>query len=470
MPAELVERSAVELADSIAARRLSSVEVVSAHLDRIDECNPRLNAIVAMFDRDRILAEAEARDVVGTGGPLHGLPVAVKDLEDVAGLPTRHGSTVTPDRPAAEDGYIAHRLRAAGAVIVGKTNTPEFGTGSHTFNEVYGVTRNPWNLDRSAGGSSGGAAAALAAHMLPIADGSDLGGSLRNPAAFCGIVGLRPSIGRVACPVDASTHLVRLGVRGPMGRSVGDAALVLSALAGPDPRDPLSLPDRPRAFAEPLPTTTGARLAWGGDLGAFRCEPEVLEIARHAARGIEAAGGSLSDDRPDLSDAMKVFRVLRGLGYRNLAAELGPDQLARTKATVRENVAFGEALTVDDVLEAERGRARLHTEMAGFFERFDVLALPTTQVVAFPVEVEYPTEIAGRPMSDYLEWMTSCCVITATGCPAVSIPAGFTSEGLPVGLQLVAPVGAERPLLEVAAALEHALSSSTLRNPPPMAI
>ena len=241
----IISLTAVDMANAIANGTLSSTEVVAAHLDRIEDVNADINAIVAPRDRDEVMADAAAADAASPVGPLHGLPVAVKDLEAVAGLPTRSGSVVTSEQPATADGHIAAQLRRAGAIIVGKTNTPEFGTGSHTFNEVYGLTRNPWDLGRSAGGSSGGAAAALAARMLPIADGSDFGGSLRNPAGFCNVVGIRPSIGRVADPASRSTHLMRLGVRGPMGRTVADAALVMAALAGPHADDPLSLTDDP---------------------------------------------------------------------------------------------------------------------------------------------------------------------------------------------------------------------------------
>jgi len=455
MGSDLVHLSAVSLAEKLASGSLSAVEVVTAHLGRIDEVNPTVNAIVSMRDREEILADAAAADASGPTGPLHGLPVAVKDLQDVAGLRTSLGSATTPDVPAAADGLVAARLRSAGAIIVGKTNTPEFGTGSHTFNEVFGTTRNPWNLDRIAGGSSGGAAAALASRMVPIADGSDLGGSLRNPAAMCGVVGLRPSVGRVPNPVAPTTHL-RLGVEGPMGRTVADAALVLSALAGPNDRDPLARPEPGDVFAPPLPTTTTATLAWGGDLGLFTCDPEQLSICETAARSISTVGGSFEEAAPALPHAESIFRVLRGAGYAGTASRFPEGALARTKQTVRDNVAFGESLTVGDILEAEERKADLHRTMSNFFDEYDVLALPTTQVPAFPVEVEYPTEINGVEMADYLSWMMSCCVITATGCPAISIPAGFTDDGLPVGLQLVARLGHERQLLEIASAIEAA--------------
>ena len=454
MGEQIVNRSAVDLAAAIRSGELTSVEVVTAHLDRIDEVNPQVNAIVAARDRADVLADAAAADASDPVGPLHGLPVAVKDLEHVAGLPTRSGSVVTSDRPQPADGHLAGQLRRAGAIIVGKTNTPEFGTGSHTFNEVYGLTRNPWNLDRSAGGSSGGAAAALAARMLPIADGSDFGGSLRNPAAFCNVVGLRPSIGRVAEPAIRSAHLLRLGVRGPMGRTVADTALVLSALAGHHPADPISWRDDPAAFADPLPSTTDARVAWAGDLDMFTCEPEVLELCEAAARRVETVGGSMTHARPDMTDSMTVFRTLRGMSYRDLGSQLPDGALDQVKGTVQENITYGRGLDANDVLAAEIARAELHRRMTAFWEDHDVLALPSAQVAPFPAEWEFPTEIDGVAMQDYLEWMTTCCVITPTGCPAISIPAGFTSDGLPVGLQLVAPVGQERRLLEIAAAME----------------
>ncbi len=467
MPDEIVSSSAVALATAISASELSVVDCAAAHLDRIEETNPAINAIVSPRSRDDVLAEAAAMDShVASGaelGPLYGLPVAVKDLEDVAGLPTRSGSTVTSSHPAAADGPVAAKLRAAGALIIGKTNTPEFGTGSHTFNDVYGLTRNPWNLNRSAGGSSGGAAAALAARMVPVADGSDFGGSLRNPAAFCNVVGMRPTIGRVAEPNARSSHLMRLGVRGPMGRSVADTALVLSALAGPHPHDPLSLGDDPATFSAPLPQVTTARLAYAGDLGMFRCEPQVLERCLETASRITQAGGSLHHAQPDLTEAMMIFRTLRGLSYRDLGTRLG-DRVLETKQTVQENVAFGRTLGADEVIAAEVARANLYRTMARFFDDYDVLALPAAQVAPFPAEWEYPTSIDGVDMVDYLDWMTTCCVITATGGPAISIPAGFTNEGLPVGLQLVARPGADRQLLEIAAALE----SHDRANLPPL--
>ncbi len=455
MTGRLIDRTARELAAMVRDREVSAREVVTAHLDQIDDVNPAVNAIIAARSREEVLADADTADAGEVAGPLHGLPVAVKDLQDVAGLPTRAGSLVTSDRPAPADGFIAARLRAAGAIIIGKTNTPEFGTGSHTFNPVYGLTRNPWNLDRSAGGSSGGAAAALAARMVPIADGSDFGGSLRNPAGFCNVVGLRPGIGRVAVPVERSTHLVRLGVPGPMARTVDDTSLLLSVLGAADPRDPLSSPLDPR-IGSPIQPAGEVRVGWAGDCGEFVAEPETMEICRAAASRIIDHGGALTDVQIDFSDAMTVFRVLRGLQYRDLGTRVPRESWTLIKDTVVANIEYGMSLDLEDVIQAERLRAGLHMEMTRCFRDHDVIALPTAQVAPFPAEWEYPTEIDGHAMSDYLEWMTACCIITPTGCPAMSIPAGFTRDGLPVGLQLVAPVGEEHRLLQIAATLEAA--------------
>lgn len=451
----LISAPATELAGRLHRGEVSAVEVVTAHLDRIDEVDHAVNAIPCRRDRDAVLADAAQLDALDEpAGPLHGLPVAVKDLQNVAGLPTSHGSPVMPLDPQPRDGLVAARVRAAGAVIVGKTNTPEWGTGSHTFNPVYGLTRNPWNTNRSAGGSSGGAAAALAARMLPIADGSDLGGSLRNPAAFNGVVGLRPSIGTVPNPDSRSHSLARFGIEGPMGRTVGDTALVLSVLAGPHPLDPSSRPCDPSSFAAPVDgAASSTRIGWIGDAGgAFVCDREPMTLARVAA---DALGPATELDLT-LPGAERIFRVLRGVSYRGLAAAFTDDQIAEMKGTVQENMAYGRSITADDIVEADGLRLQLHRHLHDVFHEVDVLALPTTQVAPFPADQEYPTEVGGEPMTDYLNWMMSCCIITATGCPAISIPAGFTSDGLPVGLQLVAPIGQERRLLEVAAAVEAA--------------
>jgi len=462
--------SAGELLADLRAGQRSVRDVVGQHLDRIDEVNPVVNAVITRREREDVLADADRADRVladslAAGNaeqlfadqPLFGLPMAIKDLADVIGLPTRRGSVVTPDTPAVSDSVFVERLKAAGVIIVGKTNTPEFGAGSNTFNEVFGATRNPHDTSRTAGGSSGGAAAALASGMLPIADGSDLGGSLRNPAAFCGVVGLRPSLGRVAHASPDVAFIIDLPVEGPMGRCAADVGLLLSVMSGPDPRDPRARLDDPAHLAAPLTgNVSELKVAWGGDPGlpgdeAMLFETEAYDRAHSAAISLGDVGAVVTEAAPNLAGAMNCFRTFRALGFRRLASAF--PTWREMKPALVGNVEIGLALDVDDILAAEASRTRLHNEILAFFERFDVLALPTTQVEPFPIDVEYPTEINGVAMGDYLEWMTSCCVITSTGCPAISVPAGTSSSGLPLGLQLVAAPGNERVLLEASHAL-----------------
>ncbi|NDH77038.1 MAG: amidase [Actinobacteria bacterium] len=332
----------------------TSRNIVESSLHRI-EADSALAAWVHV-DAEGALARADECDRLRQSGRplgrLHGVPVGLKDIIDVAGMPCECGAAAMKGRVPETDARLVESLRAEGAVIIGKTNTPEFGTGSHTFNPVHGLTRNPWDLSRSAGGSSGGAAVALATRMLPIADGSDLGGSLRNPAAFNNVVGLRPSIGRVPL-ADPTTHrLARLSVQGPMGRTVGDVALILSALAGPDRRDPLALTDDPSSFASPLPTTMSATVGWIGDIdGAFACDDAPMAIARAAADVVTDAGGELVEMGAVLPGAEQIFRVVRGLGFRQLAADIPADRHHELKDTIRENMAYGLALTVDDIIQ-----------------------------------------------------------------------------------------------------------------------
>lgn len=457
----LWQRSACELAALTVAGDVSAREVVAAHLERIDERNGEINAIVARRPDAEVLADADRLDNTNEPrGALHGLPIAVKDLADVAGLPTRSGSVITSNDPVATDSLFVTRLRRAGAVIIGKTNTPEFGAGSHTFNEIYGVTRNPADPSRTAGGSSGGGAAALAAGMIALADGSDLGGSLRNPPAFCGVVGLRPSVGRVPSIPDRSSWLSSLGTLGPMGRSVADVALMLSVMAGPDDRDPLSLSDPGSTFSRPgQPDLDQIRIAWAGDLGLpvdseviARCRAEVAHVGHEGADVVEVA--------PDLSGAMDAFRTFRALHYRDFALQYSEAAWRRCKPALVGNIEAGLALTIEDLWRAEHTRTRLHSEMVRFFKNHDVIALPTTQVLPFPVETEWPTRINDVDMIDYIDWMSICCVITMTGCPAISIPAGTSASGLPIGLQLVGPPRGDRQLLAVAQSFEAASSTT----------
>jgi amidase len=440
--------AAHEQARLVRERAVSARELVQAHLDRIGEVNHRLNAIVTL-DRDAALDAADAADRALAGGaepgPLHGLPIAIKDLEDVAGMRTTYGSTLFAQHVPDADTPMVARLRRAGAIIIGKTNTPEFGAGSQTFNAVFGVTRNPHDLTRTPGGSSGGAAAAVAAGMIPLADGSDLGGSIRNPAAFCGVLGLRPTPGRVPDP-DGPPWDPR-AVLGPIARTAEDAALFLQAVAGPDPRAPLSLPDGPDAFAAPLPEPRGLRIAWSEDLGGLPVEPAVTAALRSQRAALEAIGCTVEDAEPDLDGADEAFETLRALGYLQGLGPLLAEHPDALKDTVVENTRAGEALTGAQVVRAiERQGAAFHA-MREFLERYDALALPTVQVLPFDAGIEWPAEVAGTPMGSYIEWMRSCSRISMTAHPAVSVPGAISPEGLPVGLQLVGRRGAEVQLL-----------------------
>jgi amidase len=465
MPEPLHWWSARDLVAAIRARDVSAVEVMRAHLDRIADVNPRLNAIVTLLDEREALVLAEAADrAVAAGGPLgplHGLPFAVKDLMDTAGMRTTYGSQVHADHVPARDSLLVERIRAAGALVIGKTNTPEWGAGSQTFNAVFGVTRNPYDPARTCGGSSGGAAVALAAGMLPLADGSDHGGSLRNPAAFCNVVGLRPSPGRVPAesPGDAfDPH----PVLGPMARTVHDVALLLSAIAGPDRRSPIALDDDPARFADvPEVDLGGVRIAWSATGDGLPVEPAVLAVLA-AARERLAGAAQVIDREPDLSGADEAFETFRALGMVQLAPEVRahPDLV---KQTLRDNVARGLELRPEEIARAAALRTALHRRTTALLQEFDALALPVTQVAPFPVEVEYPTEVAGVPTESYIGWMRSCTRISATTLPAISVPAGFTPEGLPVGLQLVGAPRGERALLGIGAAVQDLLGASGLR-------
>ncbi|HEY1118065.1 MAG TPA: amidase family protein, partial [Acidimicrobiales bacterium] len=388
-------------------------------------------------------------------GPLHGLPFAFKDTHAVAGWRTTYGSPLFRDHVPEQDELLVERVRRAGVVVVGKTNVPEFAAGSHTFNTVFGTTLNPVDPTRSAGGSSGGAACALASGMVPLADGSDMGGSLRNPASFCGVVGLRPSLGRVPEWPHAN-QWETTSVGGPMARNVGDLALLLSVLAGPDPRAPLALGDPGSSFAPPLSgSLSGLRAALSVDLGgAFEVDDEVASVVSSAA----SVFPSVAAAHPDLSLADDTFRTLRAWHFQARFGALLAEHPDSFKQSLADNIRAGESLTGADVARAYQQRTALAETMRVFFESYDVLVLPVSQVPPFPADQEFPTAINGRPMDTYLDWMRAAYFITVTGCPAISVPFGHTSDGLPVGIQIVAAHGHDRFLLEVAAAFEAATS------------
>lgn len=467
---ELIDRSAVELAGMIRRREISSRELLAASLQRIEDANPQVNAIVTLVPEmaEMWAAQADQRTASGEAlGPLHGLPIAHKDLAMTAGIRTTKGSPLLADFVPRSDDLIIERLRRAGAVTIGKTNTPEFGAGSHTFNPVFGATRNPYDLGKTCGGSSGGAAVALATGMIPIADGSDMGGSLRNPASFCNIVGLRPSAGRVPDWPNL-TPWSALGTSGVMGRSVADVALQMQAVAGPHPWVPISLPEPGSIFAAIADPAAdgfepqGVRVAWSPDLG-LPLEPDVrLALADVPAR-LEALGCAVSEAQPDLADARQIFQVLRAWHFEISAGALFdrvPDQL---KDTVRWNIEEARRYRLVDHARATSAHAALLERVRGFFERYDVLALPTAQVAPFDIELDWPRHVDGEVMETYIDWMRSCSDISVTGCPAISMPSGFTAGGLPVGVQFVGRPGGDVDLLGFAAVWERASSALVRR-------
>jgi amidase len=466
---DLCLRPATELAVMVRSREVSARELLDAHLARIDSLNPGLNAIVTL-DPEGARAAARAADAALAAGeevgPLHGLPVAHKDTHATGGMRTTWGSPLHAHTVPARDELVVARLRAAGAIRVGKTNVPEFAAGSHTFNPLFGATHNPYRHGLSAGGSSGGAAAALAAALVPLAEGSDMGGSLRNPAAFCNVVGLRPTPGRVPT-WPALLGWSTLSVQGPLGRTVADVALQLSVLAGPDPRVPISLDGDGTGLAAPLPERLdGLRVAWAPDLGGrVTVDARITSVLTPAVRVFEDLGAVVTEDCPDLSGADEVFGTQRAWLYDALYSDLARRHPDKVKDAIRWNAEMGEKLTGPDLARAEVLHTRLHQRIVAFFEGYDVLVAPTTQVLPFPVEVEYPTEIGGVPQDNYLEWMRSCTLISATGCPALSVPGGFTPDGLPVGLQMIAAPRADRRLLEVGHAFEQATGFGRRRPP-----
>ncbi|HWI73497.1 MAG TPA: amidase family protein [Baekduia sp.] len=466
--------SAEALAAAIRERRLSSVEVVTAFLDRIDALDPIINAITTRVPREEALVAAEAADrAVATGaalGPLHGLPIAVKDLMDVAGLPTTHGAVPFADAPpATTDSLLAQRLRRAGVVFVGKTNTPEHGLGTLTFNDVFGPTRSPWDPAVNAGGSSGGAGAAVAAGLLPFADGSDSGGSIRYPAAFGNLVGLRPSPGRVPSGRRGdgwSPH----GVLGPIARTARDAGLLLSALTGAYNNAPLALDDDPAPFADVTPSRLdGLRIAWSPTGGGLPVEPEVVAVLEATLALLAEAGASVDVVEPDfLARADACWQVIEMLGFLEFA---GAD-VAAHRDTMRpdlvRNVEEGRALSAEQIVRALGERTEIFRATERLLEDYDVLALPATPVVSVPAESEWPRAIAGTELDRYFLWQRLACRVTVTAHPALSVPGGFSAAGLPVGLQLVGRHRGDLALLRHAAAIEAATGHAE-RHPPAFA-
>lgn len=459
---------ATELARRIRAKEFSATEVMTAHLQRIERVNPALNAIVTLHADEALASARRADEEQARGaelGPLHGLPVAHKDLVLTRGMRTTFGSPIYKDFVPDHDSIVVERQRRAGAISVGKTNTPEFGAGSQTFNEVFGATRNPYDPTKTCGGSSGGAAVALACGMVALADGSDLGGSLRNPANFCNVVGLRPSIGRVA---QWPTHDAwnTLSVCGPMARSVADVALFLSVLAGPDARDPISIAEGGAAFRAPLERDLrGTRVAWSADLGGLPVDPAVTAVLESQRSVFVALGCRIEEAAPDLSGADTVFQTLRAAAFVNHPGALLEQHPNAFKDTIVWNVERGRALTGVQIGEAMKLRSLIFARMHAFMERYEFLIAPVNQVPPFAVDQPYVTAINGVAMENYLDWMRSCSAITVTGHPAISVPCGFTPDGLPVGVQIVGRYRDELGLLGFAHAFEQRTNVGARRPP-----
>jgi len=451
--------STVEMARLIRTKKLSAREALAAHLKQIERVNPKVNAIVTLVSALAAAAAAKADEMQARKeplGPLHGLPVAHKDLLETRGIRTTFGSPLYKDNIPTVDDIVVERMWRAGAIIIGKTNTPEFGSGSQTFNTVFGATHNPYDLTKTCGGSSGGAAVALACGLVPVASGSDTGGSLRNPAAFCNVAGFRPSIGRVPNP-NAAFAWSTLSTSGCLGRSVADLALGLSTIAGPDSRAPLSINEPGERFARPLDRSfKGVRVAWFKDLGGVPFDSRVRAVVDGHRKTFESLGCIVEQAEPDFAPAEIAFRILRAWGSANTYGARLREHPEAFKDTLKGEIEEGLRLSAADIGGAETAHGLLWRRFQAFLEKYEYFVLPTTQLPAFDVNTPYPTEIAGVKFDNYIDWMKSCWYISATGNPAASVPGGFTAEGLPVGVQIVGRNKEDFSVLQIAHAFEQA--------------
>ncbi|WP_128514034.1 amidase [Tabrizicola thermarum] len=468
----MLEWSASDLSRAIHARKVAPSEVMAVWLAQVQAANGAVNAIVSQRDPDDLLVEARGLDDRVPSGWLHGIPFAVKDLVATAGLRTTWGSPIWKDHVPARDDLVAARLRAAGAVIAAKTNVPEWGQGSHSFNPVFGVTRNPYDLSRSAGGSSGGAAAALAARMAWVADGSDMMGSLRNPAAFCNVYGFRPTWGLVPHDAEGETYLSTLSTEGPMARTVEDLARLLAVLAGENPEVPF-----PRALPDLLTGLEGGmrgcRIGWLGDWGgAYPMEPGILDLCESALRRMEDMGAIVEPLAPPfptekLWQSWVTLRAMLNAGGKRALAE-DPAKRALTKPETIWEIEQGLGLTAQAVYEASAIRSRWHAHAARMFQRFDAVVLPSAQVWPFPADWRWPQEIAGRRMDTYHRWMEVVVPASLIGLPALSVPLGFGARGLPMGMQIIGRSGADARVLAIGQAW-HRATEWPQRRPPSLA-
>ncbi|MEE4605250.1 MAG: amidase [Desulfobacteraceae bacterium] len=457
---EICFMTATEMVQQIRDKQLSCREVMAAHLNQIERVNPIVNAIVTRIPAEQALARADAADeALAQGkaiGPLHGLPIAHKDLVPTKDMRTTFGSPIYKDFVPDHDGLIVERLKKAGAITIGKTNTPEFGAGSQTFNQVFGETLNPYDTTKTCGGSSGGAAVSLACGMLPLADGSDTGGSLRNPGNFCNIVGFRTSPGRVPIwPNPVAWYPI--SVQGPMARTVQDAALMLSAIAGPDPRSPIAIAEPGSVFSGSLERDfKGVKIAWSKNLGDLPVDPRVTQVLENQQCVLHDLGCIVEAGQPDFSGADDIFKVWRAWRFELRYTELLKDHRKLIKDTVVWNTEQGQKLTGPQLGRAEVRRTELYHRVREFMENYEFLICPVNQVPPFDIKQPYVEEIDGVKMETYIDWMKSCYYITVTGLPAISVPCGFTPEGLPVGMQIVGRHNADFSVLQLAHAFEKA--------------
>ncbi|HBY64452.1 MAG TPA: amidase [Solibacterales bacterium] len=451
--------TAVEMTRLLRLKKLSARELLSAHLRQIERLNPKLNAIPTLVPEQAEAAARRADEALARGattGILHGLPIAHKDLVNTKGIRTTYGSPLFKDFVPDQDDLIVERIRDAGAISIGKTNTPEFGAGSQTFNTVFGATRNPYDPSKTCGGSSGGAAVALATGMLPIADGSDMGGSLRNPAAFTNVVGFRPSPGRVPNAKGLFPWFT-LATEGPMARNVPDLLLLLRAIMGPHPASPLSLPETGASYNRPLERSfRGTRVAWFQDLGGVPFDPRVTAAVNAQRKVFESLGCIVEQAEPDFTGADFAFKTLRAWNTAANHGERIKTQRAAYKDTIVQEAEAGWRLTGADIARAEALKGQVWRRFQQFLARYEFFVLPTTQVPPFDVALPFPADVAGRKFENYIDWMKACWYISVPGNPAISVPAGFTPEGLPVGLQIAGRYHADFSVLQLAYAFEQA--------------
>ena len=457
MTNDLVRMTAREIRYRLHDRVVSPQELLDALAARIETVDPSVNALPTLCF-ERAAERARVQDFSGT--PLKGLPIAIKDLIAVAGVRTTWGSKIYEHHVPTHSDLLVERLEAHGAIVYAKSNTPEFGAGANTFNEVFGITRNPWDTARSAAGSSGGSAVALATGMAWLATGSDLGGSLRNPASFCSVVGFRPTIGRV--PVDpGAVAFDRIAVDGPMARNVGDVAMLFDAMVGRDARDPISLYDPSESFeAAADARTVPTRIAFSKDFGVTPVDPEVATLCERAAGRFADMGIPVEEAHPDFSGLQHVFQTLRAVSF---AASLGP--LLETHRNVLKpeivwNIEKGFALTSEEIIRAMTERSRIYARAVEFFDQYDLLLSPATVVPPYPVEQRFVERLGDHEFSNYIEWCSIAYAITIIGAPALSVPCGFTASGLPVGLQMASQPGTEAHLLGAAMLFEDAAGLS----------